>query len=73
MEEHYYKITVHIKGRAKPLGGIRCFPTNDLDTVYKSVLNSLLKYYYLTDIIKIDAWWMPPYSEEYKEYVKNQF
>ena len=50
----YFKITVWIKGRAKPLTGIRKYlVTSELDV--QSVVNqSLLKYYYQEDILKIE-------------------
>lgn len=53
-KEGYFKITVWIMGRAKPLTGIRKYlVTQDLD-VHAVVNRSLLKYYFQSDILKID-------------------
>ena len=53
-KEGYYRIVVWIKGRSKPLLGIRKYlVTNDLD-VHAVVNQSLLKYYYQNDILRIE-------------------
>jgi len=72
MEFNYFSITVHIKGRARPLVGIRQYATDNYDTVYEMTKKSLLKFYYLTDIIKIDVWPLTESSQVLQEYLKKK-
>lgn len=72
MKLNYFSITVYIKDRAKPLTGVREYATDNYDEVYEKTKKSLLKFYYLTDIIKIDVW---PLSEEallVQEYLRKK-
>lgn len=57
---NYFKITVYFRDKARPLSGFRQYPANDYNVVYEIVKKQLLKYYYLSDILKIDVWWVPP-------------
>lgn len=53
-KEGYFKIDVWIKGRAKPLTGIRKYlVTNDLD-VHAVVNANLLKHYSQKEILRIE-------------------
>ena len=52
--EREYKILVWIKGRAKPLIGIRKYLTYQAADVYALVNQSLLRYYFQDDILKIE-------------------
>jgi len=68
----YYKITLYINGRKKPLQGIREYLTDDLSYVYELALQQTLKYYLKTDIIKIDIWPMLESSKEVLEYLRKK-
>ena len=68
----YYKVTLYINGRKKPLQGTREFGTEDLSYVYEIVLQQTLKYYLKTDIIKIDIWPMLENSKEVQEYLQKK-
>ena len=52
--ERQYKIVVWIKGRAKPLTGIRRYLAYQAADVHAMVNQSLLRYYYQDDILKIE-------------------
>lgn len=69
MSTNYFSITVHIKGKGKALHGIRVYDTDNYDDVYKIVLDGLLKYYYLSDIQKIDVWLLSENSQQVKEFL----
>lgn len=71
MDGGYYKVTIYIKDRS-PLGGVRYYPTTDNDVAYELAKKSILKFYYLSDILKIDIWPVPEYSDEVKAYLKKQ-
>ncbi len=73
MEMNYFKITVYIKDRARPLSGFRQYPTRDYNVVYELVKKQLLKYYYLSDILKIDVWWVPPEAARHISKKADQF
>ena len=68
---NYFKIIVWIAGRERPLYGIRRYPTDDYNKVRHTVEAGTLKYYSKSDIIKIDVWQMPEYSDEVQEYLKR--
>ena len=72
MKFNYFSITVYIKGRARPLTGIRQYATDNYDTVYEMTQKSLLKFYYLTDIIKIDVWPLTESSQALQEYLRKR-
>ena len=72
MKLNYFSIIVHIKGRTRPLAGIRQYATDNYDTVYEMTKKSLLKFYYLTDIIKIDVWPLSENSPVLQEYLKKK-
>ena len=54
-KEGYFKIEVWIKGRAKPLTGIRKYLVNDDLDVHAVVNEGLLKYYTQNDILRIEV------------------
>lgn len=72
MKLNYFSIIVHIKGRARPLVGIRQYATDNYDAVYEMAKKSLLKFYYLSDIIKIDVWPLTESSQVLQEYLKKR-
>jgi hypothetical protein len=63
---------VHLRNKAKPLGGIRQYETNDYYEVCEIVYKELLKHYSGIDIIKIDVWPLTETSIEVQEYIKNK-
>lgn len=71
MKENYYQIIVWIKGRAKPLKGIRKYLAQDNLDVNALVRQSLLKYYFEDDILKIEIRQLTIMSVEVKEYLKK--
>ena len=72
MKLNYFSIIVHIKGRTRPLVGIRQYATDNYDAVYEMTKKSLLKFYYLSDIIKIDVWPLTESSQVLQEYLKKR-
>lgn len=72
MKLSYFSIIVHIKGRARPLLGIRQYATDNYDAVYEMTKKSLLKFYYLSDIIKIDVWPLTESPQVLQEYLKKR-
>ena len=54
-KEREYRIVVWIKGRAKPLTGVRKYLAYQLADVYSLVNQSLLKFYFQDDILKIEV------------------
>ena len=69
---NYFSITIYIRNRGKALHGIRVYDTDNYDDVYKIVLDGLLKYYYLSDILKIDVWLLSENSQQVKEFLEAQ-
>lgn len=72
MEVNYFSITVYIKERARPLTGVRQYATDKYDDVYEITKKSLLKFYYLSDIIKIDVWPLNAGSPLVQEYLAKK-
>ena len=54
-KELTYRIVIWIKGRRKPLTGIRKYLAHDTNDVHSLVNRSLLKYYYQDDILRIEV------------------
>ena len=52
--------------------GIRQYATDNYDAVYEMTRKSLLKFYYLSDIIKIDVWPLTESSQVLQEYLKKR-
>jgi hypothetical protein len=72
MKLNYFSITVYIKDRARPLTGVRQYTTDKYDDVYEITKKSLLKFYYLSDIIKIDVWQLNANSPLVQEYLAKK-
>ncbi|MGC4036180.1 MAG: hypothetical protein QM764_09475 [Chitinophagaceae bacterium] len=51
----YFSITVYIKGRKRPLHGIRHYPNISTESVRQLSYRELMKFYVRTDITKIDV------------------
>jgi len=72
MKANYFSITIYIKGRGKAFKGIRVYDTDNYNEVYKILLDGLLKYYYLADILKIDVSLLSENSIQVKEYLEQK-
>ena len=72
MNANYFSITIHIKERSKVLKGIRLYNTDSYDVVYDIVLKELLKFYFLSDILKIDVWLLSEDSLQVREYLESK-
>jgi len=72
MSANYFSITIYIKERSKVLKGIRVYETDSYDEVYQIVLKELLKYYYLSDILKIDVWLLSENSLQVKDFLEKK-
>ena len=59
-----------IKGRNKLLRGIRRYATDNQNIVETLVINSLLRYYLQSEILRIDISRLPDDSEEVYQYLK---
>jgi len=59
-KERAYKIVVWIKGRAKPLTGIRKYLAYQAVDVHALVNQSLLRYYFQDEILKIEITQIDP-------------
>lgn len=68
---NYFLITAYINGRKKALRGVRAYNTDNYDTVHRIALKELLKFYERKDILKIDVWPVPEYSEEVKSFLEK--
>jgi len=69
---NYYSVTIYIKGRSKPLHGIREYFTDDYGYVYEIALQQALKYYLKTDIVKIDICVLLEDSKEVQDYIQRR-
>jgi hypothetical protein len=69
---NYYQVTVYIKGRKRPLQGIREHFSDDNSKVYHIILQKLPKYYLKNDIIKIDINRLPQSSEQVCDHIERK-
>lgn len=68
---NYYKITVWIKGRSKPLFGIRKYLAFTNLDVHSLVRTSLRKYYLEDEILRVEIELLTGMSVEIENYISR--
>ena len=67
----YYRITIWLKNRRKPVQGIRLIEQYNIDLVYNMVQNKARSHYNESSIIEIDVAMLPKRSTAVINYLKS--